>query len=196
VAHRAGRQRCERVTAYRAQSCLGRDSRSAFAVHGLLLASRVTSVDALAPRLSWHVGLVEEDHLAFASLDRRAADVLFVEDLHGTDHTGRAGSHVLSTHRTGRNLVPHATKRRPGAAVSSLHRWRRVRVQRRHQPAGGVEHETLSVVDGTIVSGHPAAVDPPSPAGQGPKTLGDLRPYTPTGRFRFDEVPRDWKEAP
>ena len=77
-----------------------------------------------------------------------------------------------------------------------LHRWRRVRVQRRHQPADGVEQEALSVVDGTIVYRHPATVAPLSPAGQGPKTLRDLRPYTPTGRFQFDEVPRDWKEAP
>lgn len=83
-----------------------------------LLASRVTSVDAAAPRLSWH-GLVKEDHLAFASLDRRASEVLLVEDLGSTDHTGRAGSHVLSTHRTGRSLVPDPTTRRPGAAVPS-----------------------------------------------------------------------------
>jgi hypothetical protein len=57
-----------------------------------------------------------------------------------------------------------------------LHRWRRVRVQRRHHPADGVEHEALSVVDGTIVCRHPAAVDPLSPAGQGPKTDGTFGP--------------------
>jgi hypothetical protein len=43
-------------------------------------------------------------------------------------------------------------------------------VQRRHQPADGVEHEALSVVDGTIVCRHPATVVPLSLAGQGPKT--------------------------
>jgi hypothetical protein len=77
-----------------------------------------------------------------------------------------------------------------------LHPWRRVRVQLLHQPADGVEHEALSVVDGTIVCRHPATVAPLSLAGQGPKTLRDLRPYTPTGRFQLDEVPRNWKEAP